>query len=115
MIHEIYSGLAAKHEHAREMVNRPLTLSEKILYSQLCILNAEALECEKTYSYLSLNKIAIQDVTAQMALLRVIRSGRLITAVPSSTPCNHLMRAQSGATEYLECIDEENGEVYELI
>lgn len=115
MIREIYSSLAAKHEKARQLVGRPLTLTEKILYAHLCEFPSEPLTRGKTYSYLSPDRVAMQDATAQMALLQFMRSGRATAAVPSSVHCDHLIRAQSGASDDLERAADENSEVYSFL
>ena len=116
MIQAVYSGLAGKIAAARKVVGRPLTLTEKILYSHL----AEGL-AQKTYergrSYVDFNpdRVAMQDATAQMALLQFMQAGRPQVAVPSTVHCDHLIQAKNGAVEDLTTAKDKNKEVYDFL
>lgn len=115
MIQAVYAGMEAKINAARALFNRPLTLAEKILVAHLAEpLTAMPLR-EKTYVYLNPDRVAMQDATAQMALLQFMRAGRKQAAVPSTVHCDHLIRAQSGADEDLARANDENQEVYEFL
>ncbi len=115
MIQKVYQGLSSKVNKAREVVGRPLTLAEKILYSHLW----GELEREyirgKDYVELSPDRVAMQDATAQMAMLQFMRSGRKKVAVPSTIHCDHLILAQVGAKEDLGKAKDENKEVYDFL
>lgn len=96
-------------------LQRPLTLSEKILYSHLD--NAREQDIERGTSYLRLrpDRVAMQDATAQMALLQFISSGLARVAVPSTVHCDHLIEAQIGGAEDLKRAIKINEEVYNFL
>jgi aconitate hydratase len=116
MIRKVYSLLPARIEAARKMIGKPLTLTEKILYSHL----AEALPgkpYERGNSYVDFNpdRVAMQDATAQMALLQFMQAGRKSVAVPSTVHCDHLITAKSNAKEDLDRAIKVNLEVYNFL
>jgi aconitate hydratase len=115
MIKKVYSEFADKLEKAREVVNRPLTYAEKILYTHLWDKSTKELSGGKDYSELSPDRVAMQDATAQMALLQFMSAGRATTAVPSTVHCDHLIQAQVGAKEDLSRATDENKEVYDFL
>jgi len=115
MIKKVYSEFADKLEKAREVVNRPLTYAEKILYTHLWDKATKELSGGKDYSELSPDRVAMQDATAQMALLQFMSAGRATTAVPSTVHCDHLIQAQVGAKEDLSRATDENKEVYDFL
>ncbi len=115
MIAGIYEGLRAKHEHVRKLLKHPLTLTEKILYSHLETLPDSALERGTTYADLKPDRVAMQDATAQMALLQFMQSGRKQVSVPSTVHCDHLIRAEVGADDDLKRANTENKEVYDFL
>ena len=84
MIKQIYSNIKHKQEAARQLVERPLTLTEKILFSHLDDNLKSSPERQKTYTYLNPDRVAMQDATAQMALLQFMTSGKSKVAVPST-------------------------------
>ena len=95
MIKKVYGALASKINAARKVVGRPMTLTEKILYAHL----AEAVPAkpyERGNSYVDFNpdRVAMQDATAQMAVLQFISSGLPRTAVPTTVHCDHLIEAR---------------------
>ena len=99
MIQQVYAGLAARVDAARALVGRPLTLAEKILYAHLFD-NAppgEAFVRGTSYVDFAPDRVAMQDATAQMALLQFMQAGRAQAAVPSTVHCDHLIPAEVGA------------------
>ncbi len=115
MIEKVYSGLAEKVAKAREVVGRPLTLAEKILYSHLWNPVDRAYSRGEDYAEFAPDRVAMQDATAQMVMLQFMHSGRKQAAVPSTIHTDHLIRAQFGAEEDLKTANEENREVYEFL
>ena len=116
MIRAVYSGLAGKIETARKVVGHPLTLTEKILYSHLSSGSASELY-ERGQSYVDFNpdRVAMQDATAQMALLQFMQAGRPSVAVPSTVHCDHLIQAKIGAADDLTTALDKNKEVYDFL
>jgi len=116
LIKNYYSELPGKIEKARNVLGRPLTLTEKILYAHLWDnTNGEAHERGKSYVDFAPDRVAMQDATAQMALLQFMQSGKEKVAVPSTVHCDHLIQAKSGAEEDLETANETNKEVYDFL
>jgi aconitate hydratase len=115
MIKEVYSSYKEKLENVRKVVNRPLTYAEKILYTHLWDNPTTELKKGKDYSELSPDRVAMQDATAQMALLQFMSAGRKTTAVPSTVHCDHLIQAQVGAKNDLLRATSENKEVYDFL
>lgn len=116
MIKKVYSNLAAKVDAAREVVGKPLTLTEKILYSHLWEGAAqEAYKRGASYVDFAPDRVAMQDATAQMALLQFMQAGRPQVAVPSTVHCDHLIQAKVGASQDLETATSTNKEVYEFL
>ena len=115
MIQKVYENLADKQEAVRKVLNRPLTYSEKILYTHLWDNVKKEFVRGQDYVELSPDRVAMQDATAQMALLQFMRSGRKKTAVPSTTHCDHLIQAKVGAKEDLDRAINENAEVYDFL
>lgn len=115
MIEKVYSGFGDKLGKARKILNRPLTYAEKILYTHLWDEATKELARGKDYSELSPDRVAMQDATAQMALLQFMSAGRKTAAVPSTVHCDHLIQAQVGAKEDLNRATDENKEVYDFL
>ncbi len=116
MIKAVYSRFPERIEAARKAVGKPLTLSEKILYAHLWDGNAnEAFERGKSYVDFAPDRVAMQDATAQMALLQFMQAGRPKVAVPSTVHCDHLITAQVGADKDLAVANEESKEVYNFL
>jgi aconitate hydratase len=99
----------------RERLNRPLTLSEKILFGHVKNPKTQALAAGEAYLDLYPDRVALQDATAQMALLQFMMAGKPVVAVPSTVHADHLIRARSGAGEDLSRAKNENREVYEFL
>ena len=116
MIRKVYAELPNKISAARKLVGHPLTLTEKILYSHLAnSLPAKTYERGKSYVDFNPDRVAMQDATAQMALLQFMQAGRKKVAVPSTVHCDHLIVAQSGAQQDLERAIKVNKEVYDFL
>ncbi len=115
MIKSVYSTLAARVNAARKEVGRPLTLSEKILYAHLFAEGVEKYERGESYVDFTLDRVAMQDATAQMALLQFMMAGKDKTAVPSTVHCDHLIQAKVGAGQDLATAMDTNGEVYNFL
>lgn len=116
MIRKTYSEFAQKVDAAKNMINRPLTLAEKILYAHLH--NEEPLkEFGKGVDYVNFSpdRVAMQDATAQMALLQFMSAGRPKVAVPSTVHCDHLIIAKDGAKSDLDWAKDLNKEVYNFL
>ncbi len=116
MIEGVYKNLPEKVNQARKMVGRPLTLSEKILYSHLHgDQKAEIFERGKSYVDFAPDRVAMQDATAQMALLQFMQAGRPKVAVPSTAHCDHLITARDGAVDDLAFANKESKEVFDFL
>ncbi len=116
MIKAVYERMPSRIAAARKAVNKPLTLAEKILYSHLT--QGDALEAYgRGNSYVDFNpdRVAMQDATAQMALLQFMQAGRPKAAVPSTVHCDHLITAKVGAEQDLATANKESKEVYEFL
>ena len=100
---------------ARKIVGKPLTLSEKILYSHLSHPAKGPHERGKDYVDFAPDRVAMQDATAQMALLQFMTAGRSTVAVPSTVHCDHLIQAKIGAKKDLQLALETNREVYDFL
>ena len=116
MIRKVYNELPVKIEAARNLVGRPLTLAEKILFAHLHIdMEAQAYQRGKDYVDFAPDRVAMQDATAQMALLQFMQAGRAQVAVPSTVHCDHLIQAKTGAKQDLDTALNTNKEVYEFL
>lgn len=115
MIKNYYSGFRTKLSDARKVLNRPMTYAEKVLYTHLWEKPTREFVRGKDYVELAPDRVAMQDATAQMALLQFMSSGRKKTAVPSTVHCDHLIQAQVGAKDDLLRAQEENKEVYDFL
>ncbi|AMM52634.1 aconitate hydratase [Rufibacter sp. DG15C] len=116
MIKAVYAQLGDRVAAARTAVGRPLTLTEKILYAHLYNGAAtQAYERGKSYVDFAPDRVAMQDATAQMALLQFMQAGRPTVAVPSSVHCDHLIQARVGADQDLSEAYTENKEVYDFL
>jgi aconitate hydratase len=115
MIQKVYAGFKNKVEVARKAVGRPMTYAEKILYAHLWESAKQPLQRGKDFAEFALDRAAMQDATAQMALLQFMHSGRKSAAVPATAHADHLIVAQSGSKEDLKKAIEDNREVYEFL
>ena len=116
MIKKVYAEMPAKVEAARKMLGRPLTLSEKILFSHLhSDQKLEGFERGGSYVDFAPDRVAMQDATAQMALLQFMQAGRPKVAVPSTVHCDHLISAKVEAKQDLQVATTESKEVYDFL
>ena len=116
MIKKVYASLPGKVEKARKVVGRPLTLTEKVLYAHLFKTEAsESFERGKSYVDFAPDRVAMQDATAQMALLQFMQAGKDKAAVPSTVHADHLIQAKVGADKDLQEAINKNNEVYQFL
>ena len=116
MIKAVYSKMADRVDKAREIVGKPLTLSEKILYSHLWDGTPnKAFTRGKDYVDFAPDRIACQDATAQMALLQFMQAGKPKVAVPTTVHCDHLIQAKEGADKDLKHANTVSSEVFNFL
>jgi len=116
MIKKVYAEMPAKVDAARKMLGRPLTLSEKILFSHLhSDQKLESFARGGSYVDFAPDRVAMQDATAQMALLQFMQAGRPKVAVPSTVHCDHLISAKVEAKQDLQVATTESKEVYDFL
>src|ERR1035438_4882492 len=116
MIKKLYAEFPNKISIARKLLGRPLTLTEKILYVHLAgTLPDKAYEKGKSYVDFNPDRVAMQDATAQMALLQFMQAGRKKVAVPSTVHCDHLITAKDSSQKDLERAIKVNQEVYNFL
>jgi len=116
MIKKLYDAMPARIAKARKVLGRPLTLTEKILYTHLHEdQKVEAFGRGKSYVEFAPDRVAMQDATAQMALLQFMSAGRPKVAVPSSVHCDHLIVAKTGAKDDLNIANKESKEVFDFL
>ena len=115
LVQAVYQRMAANLEAVRPRLNRPLSLAEKIVYGHLD--HPASAEILRGTSYLDLrpDRVAMQDATAQMALLQFMSSGLDEAAVPSTVHCDHLIQAEVGSAKDLARANDENREVYDFL
>ncbi len=116
LIKSVYAAMPAKVAAARQSLGRPLTLTEKILFSHLWDgAQPKAFARAQDYVDFAPDRVAMQDATAQMALLQFMQAGRPKVAVPSTVHCDHLITAKTGAAEDLTVANNESKEVYDFL
>ena len=116
LIKSTYENLSNKVDIARKVVGKPLTFTEKILYSHLTEGDAKQNYVRgESYVEFSPDRVAMQDATAQMALLQFMQAGKDRAAVPSSVHCDHLIQAKVGANDDLTIANDVNKEVYDFL
>lgn len=116
MLKAFYAAYAEKIKHVRTVLQRPLTLAEKILYAHLYN-EKEVKNYKRGEDYVNFrpDRVAMQDATAQMALLQFMNAGREKVAVPSTVHCDHLIQAYKGASEDIATAKKTNEEVYDFL
>ena len=116
MLRAFYSSYSGRIEEARKVLRRPLTLTEKILYAHL-FNNNELSSYKRGEDYVNFrpDRVAMQDATAQMALLQFMNAGKEKVEVPSTVHCDHLIRAHKGWEEDLTVAMDTNREVYDFL
>lgn len=116
MIRSVYTEIPERMAKARKLIGRPLSLTEKILYAHLDseqdIINFTR---GKDYVYFNPDRVAMQDATAQMAMLQFMQAGKDKVAVPSTVHCDHLIQARTGAKADLKFAGKQNKEVYDFL
>ena len=116
IIRDLYGNIVDKIDKARKIANRPLTLTEKVLYSHFAFgIPSKTFTRGGEYVDFNPDRVAMQDATAQMALLQFIQAGRSKVAVPTTVHCDHLILAKHGAQEDLQIARTENKEVYDFL
>ncbi|MBI4196271.1 MAG: aconitate hydratase [Deltaproteobacteria bacterium] len=115
LVTKIYQQLEANLKIIRKRLSRPLTLAEKILLGHLWDPEGQELTPGQALLNLHVDRVAMQDATAQMALLQFMTAGMPATAVPTTVHCDHLIRARKGAKEDMKVALRENQEVYEFL
>ncbi|MBK6390361.1 MAG: aconitate hydratase [Saprospiraceae bacterium] len=116
MIEEVYKAFPGKVENIRKALGRPLTLAEKILYTHLHADSPlQEYQRGEDYVFFAPDRVAMQDATAQMALLQFMLCGRNNTAVPSTVHCDHLIQAKFGAETDLKTALDKNSEVFDFL
>jgi aconitate hydratase len=110
----LYQTMSKKHDEARKLLGRPLTLSEKTLFGHLLNIEDEP-KRGKSYVELQPDRVAMQDATAQMALLQFALTGRTKVAVPSTVHCDHLIQARVGRDSDLADANQESSEVFSFL
>ncbi|MFB5946052.1 aconitate hydratase [Albibacterium profundi] len=116
MIKDVYQRFETRIDAARKSVGKPLTLTEKILYAHLWKGETKtAYQRGQDYVDFAPDRVAMQDATAQMALLQFMQAGKPQVAVPSTVHCDHLIQAKIGADADLEIANEQNREVYDFL
>lgn len=116
LIKKVYTGFPHRVAKARKVLNRPLTYAEKILYAHLHDAeNVKLFERGKTYVDFAPDRVAMQDATAQMALLQFMNAGKRTTAVPSTVHCDHLILAHTNGKADLAASLNNNKEVFDFL
>ncbi len=116
MIKSVYERTPGRVNEARKLLNKPLTLTEKILYSHLWDAKTDSpYERGKSYVEFSPDRVAMQDATAQMALLQFMMAGKSKVAVPSTAHCDHLIQAKIGASVDLQNSINTSNEVFNFL
>ncbi len=115
LVRSVYETLERNLAKVRKRLGRPLTYAEKILLGHLADPETQELDAGRGYLELRPDRVAMQDATAQMALLQFMSSGREETAVPTTVHCDHLIQAHRGASADLAVATQANGEVYDFL
>ncbi|MBK9388095.1 MAG: aconitate hydratase [Planctomycetes bacterium] len=111
----VYDSMQQRLDIVRKRVGRPLTMMEKVLFGHLDDPQGQDLEAGKSYLQLRPDRVALQDATAQMAILQFMSAGRKTAAVPTTIHCDHLIQARVGAVKDLAVASDTNREVYDFL
>ena len=114
LVNNVYSTLTERSALGRQRLGRPLTLAEKILINHLVDPTTQEMVRGGSYADFNPDRVAMQDATAQMALLQFMQAGRSQVAVPSTVHCDHLIQAEIGADQDLSKAKDKNKEVYDF-
>ncbi|MGH9113581.1 MAG: aconitase family protein, partial [Acidimicrobiales bacterium] len=115
LVDQVYDRLPERVALGRERLGRPLTFAEKVLVNHLRDAHGQPLERGRSYADFDPDRVAMQDATAQMALLQFMTAGLPKVAVPSTVHCDHLIQAKAGADVDLRFALDVNSEVYEFL
>lgn len=115
LVHQVYDRLAQRADLGRRRLGRPLTLTEKILFNHLDDPETAGIERGRSYTDFRPDRVAMQDATAQMALLQFMTAGLPEVAVPTTVHCDHLIQAHDGAAKDLAAAVDTNREVYDFL
>src|SRR5690606_36414192 len=115
MVRGVYEKTRKNLEIVRRRLGRPLTIAEKVLFGHLDDPENQPLEAGKAYLMLRPDRVAMQDATAQMALLQFMQAGKPEVAVPATVHCDPLIQARVGAAQDTEVASQENREVYDFL
>lgn len=115
MVRAVYTALATRSSLVRERLGRPLTYAEKVLFGHLDAPENAELAAGSAYLLLRPDRVAMQDATAQMALLQFMLAGKEEAAIPATVHCDHLLRGHLGAANDLSVALDENAEVYHFL
>ena len=115
MLTNVYAKTRKNLEVIRQRLNRPLTLAERIVYGHLDDAQNQEIERGKSFLLLRPDRVAMQDATAQMALLQFMQAGRAKVAVPSTVHCDHLIQVKEGAEKDLTRAKNESSEVFNFL
>lgn len=117
LIRKLYTSWPSRVQAARALLGRPLTFTEKVLYAHLWNNDFPQKPYDPGISYVDFapDRVAMQDATAQMALLQFMNAGRKTTAVPTTVHCDHLIQAQHGALADLKTALDQNSEVFDFL
>ena len=111
----VYQGFGAKHAYARKTLGKPLTLAEKIIWSHLHDPAQGKMERGKSFALLRPDRVAMQDATAQMAILQFMQARKAKAAVPTTVHCDHLIIARDGADRDVQIANHDNKEVFDFL
>ena len=116
LIKKVYNNFPERIKYARNILNKPLSLTEKILYAHLSD-SQYSKPYKRGFDYVNFapDRVGMQDATAQMALLQFMNAGKSKTAVPSTVHCDHLIQANIGANADLNIATKQNEEVYDFL
>src|SRR5881227_460032 len=115
LVEQVYERLAERVRLGRSRLERPLTFAEKVLVNHLRDAHSQQFERGRSYADFDPDRVAMQDATAQMALLQFMTAGLPEVAVPTTVHCDHLIQAHDGARVDLLAAVETNQEVYEFL
>ncbi len=115
LVSQVYQTTRKNLEVVRRRLNRPLTLAEKIVYGHLESPQTQEMDRGKSFLQLHPDRVAMQDATAQMAILQFMLAGKDSAAVPSTVHCDHLIRAQRGVDDDMKTALKENKEVFDFL
>ncbi|MCB0390248.1 MAG: aconitate hydratase [Bdellovibrionales bacterium] len=115
LVQKVYKTSRQRLETVRKRLNRPMTLAEKVLYGHLDDPENQDLTRGQSFLLLRPDRVAMQDATAQMALLQFMLAGRDESAVPATVHCDHLIRAYQGMEEDMKVAMQENEEVFDFL